>query len=89
MVQKYCCCILALIDKRDGHGLENELKQDIQTHLKNLSQPSAFKSIKINGAWVPVRNLNQLFSDAYMSFPRKSELSFSSFMKYRGNQRAF
>lgn len=67
-------------------NLSKDMVQDIKEHLEALSEVASNRMIKINKQDISVRYLNTSFSEAYRSFKRKNELSFSTFYSYIGKQ---
>ena len=77
-------------ENRGEKKLTADIIQSIQHHLESLSEISANRMVYKKVArgkkiLVNTRYMRVPFTEAYLTFPFKKELSFSSFYNHKGN----
>ncbi|CAF0840954.1 unnamed protein product [Brachionus calyciflorus] len=72
-------CHANLIKKGARKPLCGDLKESINDYLESNSEIASNRIIKIDDEIINVRYMRISFREAYYSFPRKNELSFSTF----------
>ena len=75
-------------DERGEKKLSTEIIQSIQHHLESLSEISANRMVykKVDGGkknLVNARYMRVPYTEAYLTFPFKKEISFSSFKYHK------